>query len=59
MTDAASLDALVAKIDRLDVLINNAGTTLMERDEWKPDVFAEALSLHLVSGFRFAVSLKP
>ena len=59
MTDTASLDALTAGIDRLDVLINNAGTNLMARDEWKPDVFAEAIHLHLMSGFRLSVALKP
>ena len=59
MTDPASLDALVATVDHLDVLINNAGTNLMDRDEWKPDVFAEAVNLHLLSSFRLAVSLKP
>ena len=59
MTDTASLDTLAASIDRLDVLINNAGSNLMERNEWDPDVFAEAIHLHLMSGFRLSVALKP
>ena len=59
MTDPVSLDALVAGIERLDVLINNAGTNLVAKDEWKPEVFAEALQLHLTSSFRLSVSLKP
>ncbi len=59
MTDTASLDALGAGIDRLDILINNAGSNLMTKDEWKPDVFAEAIHLHLMSGFRLSVMLKP
>ncbi|MGH0033839.1 MAG: SDR family NAD(P)-dependent oxidoreductase [Myxococcota bacterium] len=59
MTDAASLDALAAGIDRLDVLVNNAGANLVARNEWSPDTFAEALQLLLVSSFRLAVALKP
>lgn len=59
MTDPASLDAVIAGVENLDVLINNAGTTLLEKDEWNPDTFGEALQLHLMSSFRFAVSLKP
>ena len=59
MTDSASLDALAAGIDRLDVLVNNAGSNLVAKDEWKPDVFAEAIQLHLMSGFRLSVTLKP
>jgi len=59
MTDGSSLDALASGIDRLDVLINNAGTNLAARDEWKPDVFAEAVQLLLVSSFHLSVALKP
>ncbi len=59
MTDTASLDALAAGIDRLDILVNNAGSNLVTKDEWKPDVFAEAIHLHLMSGFRLSVALKP
>ena len=59
MTDAASLDRIVAATDHLDVLVNNAGGNLMAKDEWKPEVFGEALQLHLVSAFRLSVGLKP
>jgi NAD(P)-dependent dehydrogenase (short-subunit alcohol dehydrogenase family) len=59
MTDRASLERLTSDLDRLDVLVNNAGSTLVERDEWQPDVFAQALQLHLVSAFQLAVACKP
>ena len=59
MTDKASLEALVSGIDRLDVLVNNAGANLVAKNEWNPDTFAEALELLLVSAFRLSVSLKP
>ncbi|MCA9511895.1 MAG: SDR family oxidoreductase [Myxococcota bacterium] len=59
MTDPASLAALVDSLDRLDVLVNNAGTSLMAKNEWKPEVFREALQLHLGSGFQLAVGCKP
>jgi NAD(P)-dependent dehydrogenase (short-subunit alcohol dehydrogenase family) len=59
MTDAASLRALVAGFEALDVLVNNAGANLAAEDEWKPETFARALQLHLVSAFTLAVELKP
>ena len=59
MLDSSALDALAASIDRLDVLVNNAGNNLVARDEWQPDTFAESVQLNLMSGFRLAVSLKP
>ncbi|MDJ0790252.1 MAG: SDR family oxidoreductase [Myxococcota bacterium] len=41
--------------ERLDVLVNNAGATLPDgRNEWDPEVFADALSINLVSAFRLA-----
>lgn len=59
MTDTASLEALIAATDRLDVLVNNAGANLVAKDEWNPDTFGEALQLLLVSAFRLSVGLKP
>lgn len=56
--DDDAIDALAASLDRLDVLVNNAGTSLMAEDEWKPETFARALQLHLVSSFRLAVGCK-
>jgi len=59
MTDDGSVDALAASIDMLDVLVNNAGASLMAEDEWRPEVFEKAVRLSLFAAFRLAVSLKP
>ncbi|MHA7835955.1 MAG: SDR family NAD(P)-dependent oxidoreductase [bacterium] len=59
MTDDASLEALAASIANLDVLVNNAGTSLMAEDEWRPEVFEKAVRLALFASFRLAVALKP
>lgn len=59
MMDRASLADLVASLDRLDVLVNNAGGNFMDRGEWNPEVFADALQLHVASAFQLAVGCKP
>jgi NAD(P)-dependent dehydrogenase (short-subunit alcohol dehydrogenase family) len=59
MLDPDSLTSLIASIDRLDVLVNNAGESMLARNEWDPAVFRDALQLHLGSGFQLAVGLKP
>lgn len=57
MADPDSIDALVASLDRLDILINNAGANFPGgRDEWEPDTFAAALTLNLVGPMRLTVS---
>ncbi len=59
MTNRDALLELAAGIEALDVLINNAGSNLIAQDEWKPETFALALQLHLVSAFTLSVALKP
>lgn len=59
MTDAASLERLSAGLDRLDVLVNNAGTNMAAQDEWKPETFAQVIQMHLVSAFQLTVACKP
>lgn len=58
MTNKEGLEALAASFPRMDVLVNNAGASLMAEDEWQPEVFERAISLHLFGSFRLAVALK-
>ena len=59
MTESTSLERLTSNLERLDVLVNNAGSNLVELDEWKPETFHRVLQMHLVSAFQLAVSCKP
>ena len=59
MTDRESVDALVGSLDRLDVLVNNAGANFPGgRDEWEPDTFAAALSLNLAGPMRLTIGCR-
>ena len=59
MADPGSIDALVASLDMLDVLVNNAGANFPGgRDEWEPDTFAAALTLNLVGPMRLTTGVR-
>ncbi len=49
-TDAEAVDDFAASLDRLDVLVNNAGANGM--DEASPDGFAESVQLNLLAAHR-------
>lgn len=48
--DTAAIDALAVSVEKLDVLIHCAGRA--SPDEYKPEVFAEILDIHLVGNLR-------
>jgi len=58
MVEEASLDALASSFDRMDVLVNNAGASLVADDEWRPETFERAVRLALFASFRLAVAFK-
>ncbi|MDX2676715.1 SDR family NAD(P)-dependent oxidoreductase [Streptomyces sp. NY05-11A] len=59
LTDNAGIDELAASLDRLDVLVNNAGQNLTHRGESDPDVFAEAVTINLTATFRLSTGCRP
>ncbi|GAB0120087.1 SDR family NAD(P)-dependent oxidoreductase [Acidisoma sp. 7E03] len=56
--DSAAVEALAASISRLDTLIHCAGR-LVRWEEYKPEVFAEILDIHLVGNLRLANAFRP
>jgi NAD(P)-dependent dehydrogenase (short-subunit alcohol dehydrogenase family) len=56
----SSIDELAGSLDRLDVLVNNAGANFPDgRDEWEPDAFAAALELNLSGPMRLTMGCHP
>lgn len=59
--DRAQIDALTAGLPRLDVLVNSAGLALMMLglDEYDPDNFERAVTMHLTGVYRLAARCIP
>src|SRR5690606_16229845 len=58
-TDDASIDAVVAALDTLDVLVNNAGANFPGgRDEWDPDGFAASVAVNLTGPVRLTLGCR-
>ena len=57
MGDKAEIEALAKRFDRLDVLVNNAGTG--RPDEYEQEAFEEVLAVNLSAVMNLSTRLKP
>ena len=60
MEDATAIGAVTDAVGDVDILINNAGMSMMAvgLDEWDPDIFARAVNMHLIGAYRMSHALK-
>jgi NAD(P)-dependent dehydrogenase (short-subunit alcohol dehydrogenase family) len=56
--DQRGIDALLARVDRLDVLVNAAGI-IRRGAEHEPDMFAEVVDINLNGAMRIATACRP
>ncbi|HYY26475.1 MAG TPA: SDR family oxidoreductase, partial [Chthoniobacterales bacterium] len=54
----AAVQALAARVEKLDVLIHCAGR-IARSEEYKPEVFKDILDIHLVANLRLATAFRP
>jgi NAD(P)-dependent dehydrogenase (short-subunit alcohol dehydrogenase family) len=54
LTEPEEIDALASSLDRLDVLVNNAGQVFPAGDEYTPEGFEAALAVNLTAAFRLS-----
>ena len=56
--DDAAVEALAARVEKLDVMIHCAGR-IARWEEYKPEVFKDILDIHLVGNLRLANAFRP
>jgi NAD(P)-dependent dehydrogenase (short-subunit alcohol dehydrogenase family) len=56
--DDAAVEALAARVEKLDVVIHCAGR-IARWEEYKPEVFKDILDVHLVGNLRLANAFRP
>jgi NAD(P)-dependent dehydrogenase (short-subunit alcohol dehydrogenase family) len=54
MEDGAGIEALGKSLDRLDVLVNNAGNTVRGEAAWTPEGFEKVIDINLNGTYRMA-----
>jgi 2-dehydro-3-deoxy-D-gluconate 5-dehydrogenase len=58
VSDAPSIDRLIARLDRLDILVNSAGIIRREA-EYELDNFQQVIDVNLTSTMRMCLACKP
>lgn len=59
MAETADIANLAGSLERLDVLVNNAGENLPGgRSEWDPDIFEQTVAVNLFGAFRLTTAVR-